>query len=49
MTHAEDPWKRARGSLPPDAPSNEIIEKAWMKEYYGARVKEDQEDRNLEK
>jgi uncharacterized phage-associated protein len=41
MTHAEDPWDRARGDLPPDAPSNEIIKKEWMKEYYGARVEED--------
>lgn len=49
MTHAEDPWNLARGDLPPDAPSNEIIEKAWMKEYYGARVKEDPEDQSSEK
>lgn len=41
MTHAEDPWNLARGGLPADAPSNEIIEKKWMKEYYGARVEED--------
>lgn len=41
MTHIEDPWNCARGDLPPDAPSNAIIEKTWMKEYYGARVEED--------
>ncbi|MFZ4665312.1 MAG: Panacea domain-containing protein [Prochlorotrichaceae cyanobacterium] len=41
MTHAEDPWKWARGDLPPDMPSNETIKKEWMKEYYGARVEED--------
>jgi uncharacterized phage-associated protein len=40
MTHIEDPWKTARAGLPPDAPSNAIIRKEWMKEYYGARVKE---------
>ncbi|MBW4690395.1 MAG: DUF4065 domain-containing protein [Lyngbya sp. HA4199-MV5] len=44
MTHAEDPWGWARGNLPPDAPSNEIIKKEWMKEYYGARVEENKED-----
>ena len=41
MTHLEDPWNRARGNLPPDAPSNEIVFKEWMKEYYGSRVEED--------
>lgn len=41
MTHAEDPWNRARGNLSPDEPSNEVIKKEWMKEFYGARVKED--------
>jgi uncharacterized phage-associated protein len=41
MTHAEDPWIRARGNILPDAPSTEIIQKEWMKEYYRARVKED--------
>ena len=42
MTHAEDPWNWARGDLPPDAPSTEVITKEWMKEYYGARAEEDQ-------
>jgi uncharacterized phage-associated protein len=41
MTHAEDPWNWARGDLAPDEPSNEVIKKEWMKEYYGARVEED--------
>lgn len=44
MTHVEDPWNLARGDLPPDSPSNEIIEKEWMKEYYGADVEENKED-----
>lgn len=39
MTHVEDPWLRARDSLPMDVPSNEVIQKEWMQEYYGARVK----------
>ncbi|PSF35524.1 hypothetical protein C7H19_16040 [Aphanothece hegewaldii CCALA 016] len=38
MTHAETPWNRARGDLPPDAHSNAVIKKEWMKEYYGSRV-----------
>jgi uncharacterized phage-associated protein len=41
MTHAEAPWLRARGSLPLDAPSNEVIHKEWMKEYYGARAQQE--------
>lgn len=43
MTHVEEPWNRARGDLPPDAISNETIEKEWMKEYYGARVEEEED------
>lgn len=39
MTHAEVPWNRARGDIPPDAHSNAVIKKEWMKEYYGSRVK----------
>lgn len=41
MTHSEAPWDWARGDLPPDVPSNEVIKKEWMKEYYGARVEKD--------
>jgi uncharacterized phage-associated protein len=40
MTHAETPWNLARGNLPPDEPSNEVIQKQWMKEYYGSRAEE---------
>ncbi|BAY33672.1 putative prophage protein [Nostoc carneum NIES-2107] len=41
MTHVEAPWNLARGNLAPDAPSNAIIQKEWMKEYYGSRVEEE--------
>jgi uncharacterized phage-associated protein len=41
MTHVENPWNQARGNLSVDAPSEAIIEKKWMKEYFSARVKED--------
>jgi uncharacterized phage-associated protein len=46
MTHVEAPWNRARENLPPDAPSNAVIEKEWMKEYYGARGEENTEDQS---
>jgi uncharacterized phage-associated protein len=38
MTHAEAPWNLARLGLAADTISTAQIEKAWMKEYYGARV-----------
>lgn len=41
MTHDEAPWKWARGDIASDAPSNEIIKKDWMKEYYASRAEED--------
>ena len=40
MTHAEDPWKQARESLMLDEPSDEIIKKEWIREYYKARVEQ---------
>ncbi|MEH1806384.1 Panacea domain-containing protein [Nostoc sp.] len=40
MTHAETPWNLGRGNLPLDEASNEVIQKQWMKEYYGSRVDE---------
>jgi uncharacterized phage-associated protein len=40
MTHAEDPWHLARGSIAADVVSTAQIDKTWMKEYYGARVEE---------
>lgn len=44
MTHAEFPWMQARRGLPPDAPSEAVIQKRWMQEYYRARVQEDSQD-----
>ena len=38
MTHREDPWKEARGSLAPDEPSHRVITDESMKNYYGARL-----------
>jgi uncharacterized phage-associated protein len=40
MTHAEKPWQLARQGLKPDEPSSNIIEKDWMKEFYGSRAQE---------
>lgn len=40
MTHVEEPWLKARGGLPPDARSNEVIKKEWMIEYYAARAEQ---------
>jgi len=34
ITHREDPWVKARGDLPPDAPSNEIISLESIFEYF---------------
>lgn len=36
QTHAEDPWKNARGDLPERAKSQSIISKESMGEYYGS-------------
>ena len=36
QTHAEDPWKNARGDLPEWAKSRTVITKNSMGEYYGS-------------
>ena len=38
MTHVEDPWLLARKGVSPDTPSTAVIEKDWMREYYGAHA-----------
>ena len=43
MTHAEDPWLKARGNLPIDASCNQIISKHSMQNYFKDRVKENSE------
>ena len=35
-SHDEDPWKNARGGIPEDAPSCQVISKESMGEYYGS-------------
>jgi len=42
MTHIEAPWNQARVNLSPDEPSNQVICKEWLKEYYGAKAEENQ-------
>lgn len=41
MVHLEEPWQKARANLPADTPSEAIIQKEWMQEYYGTRAKEE--------
>lgn len=36
LTHMEDPWKNARGNLPPGVRSNNVISHASMMEYYSS-------------
>lgn len=36
QTHAETPWKSARGGIPDDAPSQAVVTKDSMGEYYGS-------------
>lgn len=36
LTHREAPWLEARGELPPGAPSETVIDKGSMHEYYSA-------------
>jgi uncharacterized phage-associated protein len=38
LTHSEDPWKKARGNLPPDEKSSARISKAAMRRFYAARL-----------
>ena len=35
MTHVEEPWKIARGSLPAGAKGEEVITEPNLKRYYG--------------
>jgi uncharacterized phage-associated protein len=38
LTHSEKPWKDARGNLPPDASSHNVITKDVMMSYYSSRL-----------
>lgn len=40
MTHAEAPWREARGDLAPEARSNSPISKEAMREFYSALYKQ---------
>lgn len=37
LTHAEEPWRIARGELPSDEPSTAVISDEEMKRFYAAR------------
>lgn len=38
LTHAEEPWIRARAGLPLDQPSNNVISEDDMRTFYAARA-----------
>jgi uncharacterized phage-associated protein len=38
ITHNEDPWKRARGDLPPEGACSTLIDKLLTRNYYAARL-----------
>lgn len=40
MTHKEQPWKHARGKLPPESSSSREISNAVLKKYFQRLVKE---------
>lgn len=42
MTHREQPWIIARGEIPNTQPSNSIIKKQWMQEYYKEYAEEEE-------
>jgi uncharacterized phage-associated protein len=39
LTHAEQPWREARGNLPPEAKCDTPISKSTMRDYYKARLR----------
>ncbi|MDV2504116.1 MAG: DUF4065 domain-containing protein [bacterium] len=43
LTHSEEPWRKARGDLPPDEPSSDEISHEDMKEYYRTKLDEQEE------
>ena len=40
MTHDEGPWREARGDLPDDEGSSEVITHESMRRYFGGRLKD---------
>ena len=42
MTHAEDPWREARGDLPEDEPSTAVISQESMRRYFRGRLETQQ-------
>lgn len=38
LTHQEEPWRRARGPIPPDEPSHAVITHDSMKHFYRAML-----------
>lgn len=44
MTHQEDPWIIARGDIPADERSEEVISKDSMKTFYAQKINQDKSD-----
>lgn len=40
LVHSEEPWQKARGSIPHDEPSDAVIPHEYMKDYYRAKADE---------
>jgi uncharacterized phage-associated protein len=38
LSHSESPWREARGGLPPDAPSKNVITEESMRAFYSRMV-----------
>lgn len=41
LTHVEEPWQMAREGLDPNDRGNGVINRRWMKAYYGALYRQD--------
>jgi len=38
ITHSHDPWREARGGLPPEARCENVITKDGMRDFYAAKI-----------
>lgn len=43
MTHREDPWRNARGNIPPNQASRAAISESGMRAYFKARIQQNAE------
>jgi uncharacterized phage-associated protein len=45
LTHNEEPWKRTREGLSDDEPSDRIIDKILIRDYYSSFIKDEPKDK----